>query len=125
MDIARSDVLLSTVLSLAGQLPLFLVWLVGMIMAIVRWGRHPRVSGFVLIAVFAAAGTSFVGQIVFRMLPHFNGGINLARLFPLVSGCMSILHAVSWACMLFAAFGDREPQASANPFGQQFNQPPK
>jgi hypothetical protein len=36
---------------------------------------------------------------------------------------MSILHAVAWACMLFAAFGDREPQASTNPFGQQFNQP--
>jgi hypothetical protein len=125
MEIDQSDFVFSILVTMASQLPLLLVWLVGMIMAIVRWGRHPRVSAFVLIAVFAAAATSFGGQIVFRMLPHFSDSANLSWLFPLVSGCMSILYAACWACMLFAAFAAREPRSGSSPFVQQYGQPPQ
>jgi hypothetical protein len=107
----------SILMMLAGQLPLFLVWLVGLILAIVRWGRHPRVSSFVLVAVFLAAGTSVSGQIVFRLLPQFADSSVLPNLFPFVSICMSVMHAVAWGCMLLATFSGRESHATGTPFG--------
>jgi hypothetical protein len=112
-------------LQLAGQLPLYLVWLLGLILAIVRWGRHPRVSSFVLLAVFIAAGTSLVGQAAFRLLPQLMQGASLPhQWYPVISIGMSILHAVAWSCMLLAAFSDRGAASSGSPFASGYDQPP-
>ena len=121
----RNETFFSMIMIIAGQLPMVLVWLVGLIMAIVRWGRHPRVSSFVLIAVFISAGTSFGSQIVYRLLPGLVETGDISRLFPLVSVCSSILYAVAWGCMLLAVFSDRSSASSGSPFGQQYDLPTK
>lgn len=121
---SRDDIVFSQVLMIAGQLPMFLVWLVGVILAIVRWGRHPKVSGLILVGVFAAAGATFGAQIVFRLIPIFFEGGDLGRIFPLVSVFTSLIHAFAWTCLLVAAFGDRDAMPGNAPFGAKGALPP-
>jgi hypothetical protein len=121
---SRGDFVLSQALIIAGQLPLFLVWLIGLIVAIVRWGRHPRVSGLILVGVFAAAGATFGAQIVFRLIPVLFKDGDFGRIFPLVSGFASLVHALAWTCLLLAAFSGREATPGNTPFGAQDALPP-
>jgi hypothetical protein len=122
---SRADVLFSQVLAIIAQLPLFLVWLVGLILAITRWGRHPRISGLVLVAVFAAAGATFGAQIAFRLVPLFFDAGDFGRLFPLISMFFSLIHAGAWICLLAAAFGGRADAQQTTPFAANSTLPPK
>ena len=116
MNMMSRDVVFSILVAFAWQIPMFLVWLAGLILAIARWSRHPRVSGFVLVAVFAAGGMTLATQIVFRVLPHIMDGGSFVRIYPLISAVSSLTHALAWACLLAAVFTDRD--------GTQGNLPP-
>jgi hypothetical protein len=108
-----SGTVVPTLTSIAVQLPLLLVWLVGVILAFVHWGRHPKVSLLFLIATLMlflrlVAGT-WVGIGLVRIL-HWSGmGITNIGLVQLGSRVLlSLIGAVAWGLLLVAVFGWRK-----------------
>ena len=49
------SILVDVLIQLAAQSPLLLVWLVGLILALATWNRHPMVSLLVLVAMLLVA----------------------------------------------------------------------
>ncbi len=96
-------------------LPLIVIWLVGIVLAIVTWGRHPQVSALVLIAfvLFLIDGT--VGTFLGFWMPA-----QLGR-FPREAGVLltvqallrAILNIVAWILLLAAIFAWRGSSSGA------------
>lgn len=104
--------------SLASQLPLMLVWLVGFVFAIIRWKHHPRVSLLVLFALVLA----FIGAIlsvVSGMLPliltqSMDIPMRQVATYTSVFGFLNIaLHFVMWVLLMIALFINHK--TSSNP----------
>lgn len=62
MDIGPSEMLIQFVVQIAPQLPLMMLYLIGIVTAAVRMQRHPRVSwltiiGLALLLVWSLIGT--------------------------------------------------------------------
>lgn len=101
------------------QLPLYITWLVGIVLALVRWKRHPRVSLMTVIAltsmlVLTIAFTSDNLWLPFLIKnlglgPIDIGPILLIRIIP-----EFILLPGVWIVLLAAIFGGRKPKAQAN-----------
>lgn len=98
------------------QLPTLLVWLVGLVLALVYWKRHPHasgrlVTGLVILAIVALLGTA--QNAAMPWLAQRYGASSIA----LVSGVSGIVRgviaAVGWAFMVSAVFGDRPKTAPA------------
>ncbi len=51
VQIVQAPDLMETLRSLVGAAPVFLVWLIGILFALTRWRRHPKVSLIALIAL--------------------------------------------------------------------------
>jgi hypothetical protein len=100
--------------SLAVQLPLYLVWAAGAVVAVTRYGRHPRPSTLVLIGLLALFVVR-VGQTVLDvMLPEitrlYSLSLSQIAIFIGVLGFVTtLLEAAAWALVLVAAFGWRRP----------------
>src|SRR5262249_40614246 len=97
------------------QLPLYGVYLVGLILALARWRRHPTVS---LLA--AAAFAIFLLKAPFftflrAWLPLYlreDRGVNFETVgwaLSAVNGIDLLLSAAAWVLLLFALFGWRTP----------------
>ena len=95
------------------QLPLYLVWLVGIILSIVFWKKHPTVSLLTLIALVGLLIISIVGTYTSTWLPislHAKGmstgriGIELG----IISIVSSILSTAFWILLVIALFGWRK-----------------
>ena len=99
-------------------LPLFAIWLVGIVVALARWGRHPRVSAIMVgglasmlvLNVAQRVGLSFIihsarspGQPIASMSVYLG-------IFGLVS---SLLRAGAWGAVLVALFGWRQASSAA------------
>ena len=102
-----------TLTSIAVQLPVLLMWLVGVVLAVVHWRRHPKVSLLFLIATLTlfvrlVAGT-WVGIGLVRILRQGGMGITNAGLVQLGSRAfLSLMGAVAWGLLLAAVFGWRK-----------------
>jgi hypothetical protein len=95
------------------DVPVVLVWLIGILLAIVFWKRHPRVSLLALIA--------FIGLLVLKLAGTYLNGwlpMNLDQsgwtvtqmgirqgIFALIS---AVLSAGFWSLLLAAIFGGRK-----------------
>jgi hypothetical protein len=105
-----------TLTSIVVQLPVLLVWLVGVILAFIYWGRHPKVSLlfvtgamilFVRLVVGTWAGTSL--PLILRQ-----GGMAVTRISLVQLGTqvlLSLIGAVAWGLLLGAVFGWRKRSA--------------
>ncbi len=98
--------------SLLMQVPVFLVWLVGLVLALVRWKRHPKVSLLTCIAF-----VMFFAEIPFFF--YLNFYLDWKMLVPissleLVSTVINIIEslisAAAWGLLLAAVFGWRSEQ---------------
>lgn len=104
---------LSLVTSCLGQSPLILVWLAGLFLVVTRWERYPRVSLFLLIAILVEF-VALISSIFFAvaLIPWFyQQGWGAAQIGTAVaaSGVFhSILSAIAWGLVIFAAFGWRD-----------------
>lgn len=94
------------------QLPVYLVWIVGILLAIINWRRHPRAAQLTLAALFIFFMTSIGGTAISSWLPftlHARG--MAARQMGIVSAIINIIRALFNAFafgILFAAiFGWR------------------
>ena len=95
-------VLVQVLSALIIQSPVLLVMVVGAVVAIARWRRHPRVSALVLAAVLIAALTLLTGPIISGVLCTVIGWRVLTC--ELVTATP---YAVAWGLLLAAVFGWR------------------
>jgi hypothetical protein len=106
--------------SLIIQSPLFLVWLVGAVVALVRLPKHAAVSVLLLIG-FALMFLGSIGSAVaYAWLPRLmaarHGGVEHAQLiYGAVGFANCLLHAVGWVLVLVAVFGWRPRPGRQSP----------
>jgi hypothetical protein len=105
-------------------LPLYLLWLLGIILALVRWRRHPTVSilaglAFVILILNAMAST-----ITIAWLPgYLQTGQNysaeqVATILAGVLVCFNSISALAWALILVAIFAERNrPERVTDMYG--------
>ncbi len=107
---------------LSGQLthaPLYIVWLVAIIIAIVRWSHHPRASLIAIIAIVSLWVVTTGSMFVFMWLPRTlrakgMGMSEVAQASTIVSLVSYLLQAGCWAGIVVAMFGWRH-QGIASP----------
>jgi hypothetical protein len=104
------------------QLPVFIVWLVGIILSVVYWRRHPKVSLLALIAITAFFVTSLFGSALTTWLPIMlqRRGWAMTRLsavLAIVSLVRSIVNAALWGLLIAAIFGWRSERGSVTENG--------
>lgn len=91
------------------QIPVFIVWIVGGIMAIARWQRHPRPSLLLVVALSIFLLRALVVPIASFSLVH--GDLGFERM-GMAQGVVSVVSAlvavVAWILVLAAALGWRE-----------------
>lgn len=100
---------------LATQAPLYVMWLIGVVLALVRWQNHPRVSLLMMIGLGVAGATPIVGA---ALGMWFQLAIDAGRMPALYVGTFlaafnsvrSLLNAAAIGLLLAAAFVER-PQA--------------
>ena len=83
------------------QTPVYLVWLVGVILALVGWKKHPSVSLVALIAFVML----FLLAIVTELIAVRNG-VNGLR--PGLAFLEALIRAGAWGLVLAAVFGWRK-----------------
>ncbi len=98
---------------IAWALPMFVVYAVGITLAIVNLSRHPRPAIMVLVACAVMLVTTVASKALF-----YFGGLELYRgdAYLVVTVVTTLIHASGWAVVLVAAFtGRRESGPAAIP----------
>ena len=105
---------MESLLSYVGHLPMFLVYVVGIVLAIVYWRRCPRAAAMVLIAcVLLPASTVAWDGIVSSMIRESS---TVGAQMTAVWLVYSVVQAAGWLLILAAVFtGRREADLSRNP----------
>jgi hypothetical protein len=97
----------------ATQLPLYVVWLIGIIVAVVRWSKHPRASllalcGLLIFLVWGL-GSALLGPWIQMTLLHSAPGLDrmglLIRLGDLLG---ALVRGAAWVMVIAAIFWGRE-----------------
>jgi len=114
---ASNEWLFSLLMGVGRMLPMFLVWLVGLVIALVRWRRHPGVSALVVAAVAVAGMTSIATQVLYTVLPRYWDAAQFAKVAGIVGLGSTLVHACAWGCMLTAVFIGRSSAPDQAAFG--------
>jgi hypothetical protein len=83
------------------QTPVYLVWLIGMVLALVGWKKHPAVSLVSLIAFVVLSLLALVTQ-----LTTAHHGVNWTQTG--IAFVEALVRAVAWGLVLAAVFGWRK-----------------
>ena len=94
------------------ETPVFLVWLAGLVVAVTRWQRHPRVSLLTLIAIITLLLNTWIGTIlnvqIPTMLSQWGWSVGEMGTFFMIKGFIqAVVAAVGYGLLLFALFGWR------------------
>lgn len=113
-----SSLLLAAAASLLTHIPVFLVWLVGAILALVRPSVPRRVAGFLVGGLAAHLLVSVVGTGISVILPTklMTGGASTAQVgvyLAIWSAAWNLVSAAAWVLVLLAVFAEREPSTGA------------
>jgi MFS family permease len=102
---------LSTVLGSLGvllaQAPVYIVWLVGIAIAAVRYKRHPRVSLLAIIGLGGSLLLSIANALLTVILPQQFAINEVASAFAILGVCSGLIYMVLWGLILAAIFGWR------------------
>ncbi|MCU0874447.1 MAG: hypothetical protein MUE50_19095 [Pirellulaceae bacterium] len=109
---ASDEWVFSLLMSLGRMLPMFLVWFIGLVIALVRWPRCPAVSLLVVAASVLAGMTSVATQVIYMVLPRYWDAAGFARIAGIIGVASAFVHACAWVCMLAAAFLGRAKEPS-------------
>lgn len=106
---------LPTLVTYLIQLPLLLVWLVGIILAGVYWRRNPVVSLLALVAISMLFLESLVATYLNLWLPVMlsqrGWGAGRIGTFLAAKGLLqSVMSAVAWGLLIAAIFGWRKAE---------------
>lgn len=106
---------LSTLFSvLLFRTPLFLLWLVGIVLAILRFGRHPRVSISVILGLFVLFVSTLIAltvPILFNQIVRELSGPQTASVLTFLLWLQRaplVLDFVGWLLILVGIFADRK-----------------
>jgi hypothetical protein len=94
-------------------LPLYLLWLLGIILALVRWQRHPTVSILAGLAFVILIVNSMASTFTTAWLPgYLQTGQNysaeqVASVLLVVRVFFNLISALAWALILVAIFAER------------------
>ncbi|MCX7048028.1 MAG: hypothetical protein NTX50_21395 [Candidatus Sumerlaeota bacterium] len=108
----QDSILTPILMNLVMLIPMFLVFLAGIILALVRWNRHPLVSiltciGFAIICLMLIAVTSLNNWLPRYMARSGEAAPNLGAMFNIIHIIGSILGACGWGFILAAIFMGR------------------
>ena len=96
------------------QLPVLLIWLVGLALALARWQRHPKVSRLALIAFVGFLLSSTIDYLTTLMpITLVEQGWNFDQVgiaMAIVGLTKSVIAAVLWGLVLAAIFGWRRQE---------------
>ena len=111
------DYLLPLLGQYAIQSPLLLVWIVGMILALVRWQRDRRASILIFIVCALSIVDLLIGSYLSVALPIIltrtgQSAAQIGAMFGVIGIVRSALHTVLWAMVLFAVFARRKTDAA-------------
>lgn len=98
--------------ALLPQIPLYLAYLVGSTIALMRWSRHPRASLYLLISIFVSFITQIIVTAVQVWLPYYLITLNTdsrsyAYYFYGLSVIANLIHALTFGLLLLAVFSER------------------
>ncbi len=97
-------------MDMVGRLPVFTIWMVGIVIAIARWRRHPRSSLSMIIGLVLF----IMGALVFGLIHHLlldrlmmNGASpeTIQRTLIPLQLTAAVVHVAGWILVLLAAFG--------------------
>jgi hypothetical protein len=93
------------------QLPLYLVWLIGMFLALVRWRRHPTPSLLALIAFILFLTSAISGTLLFAWVLWQRDSTEITRgwMFSFIALGRTVVNTGAWVLLLLALFGWRTP----------------
>ena len=100
------------------RLPLFLLWLVGIGIAVFRWRVHPRVSISVIVGLIIlsiTAGISFLFSVVFpQLVQSYVENRLLINFILFMQRVVPLLDLAGWVLVLFAIFSGRRVAESVS-----------
>ena len=95
---------------LMSTLPLMIAWLVGIVIAIVRWKKNPKASLLTLLALVVLMGVHIVLTVFntsFHSIATINGmnPMTVRTISIVVQVLLSLVNAGAWVMLLAAIFG--------------------
>jgi hypothetical protein len=106
--------IIATLTVLATSTPIYIAWLVGLILAIVNWKKMPKASLLTVIAIVILFLAGVAGQVFSLNYPitAHESGLSYAKI-SLVMGIVRIIDVLlttaCWGMLLAAIFGRRNP----------------
>ena len=102
--------ILAILVQLLYSLPLIIVWLVGVILAIVSWQRHPHLSMLVVITFLLFIFVEIINDIVNVSLPAFIDNFHISiETFEIIRGVLNLIVSIPlWTLLIWAIFGWRK-----------------
>ena len=91
---SSNEWLFSLLMSVGRMLPMFIVWFIGLVIAVVRWPRCPAVSLLVFVAILVAGFASIATQVFYTRPSALGDTMNSARIAS--SRASSVLPALSY-----------------------------
>jgi hypothetical protein len=104
--------IIATLTVLAVSIPIYIVWLVGLILAIVNWKKMPKASLLTVIAIVILFLAGVAGQVFslnYPIMAH-ESGLSYAKigLVTAIVGIANVLLTTAcWGMLLAAIFGRR------------------
>lgn len=101
------------------RLPLFILWFVGFVLAIIRWKRNGRASLFAVIGFFILSTSTFFLTLFPPLVGELSKDYSETRVF--VNFMLSsmrvfpFLDAIGWVFILFAIFSGRKLEIKQEP----------
>jgi len=96
--------------NLLAQVPLYIVWVVGIVLAVSRWSKQPKVSLYCLIAFGLLFFQSLLGTFLNIWLTTRHSMDNLSTLFMIKGFFHQIVFIIAFIFILLAIFSSREKQ---------------
>jgi hypothetical protein len=112
------DRLLDILYWFVGSCPLYILYIVGIVIALTRWSRNPRPALLTLLAFVGLFVLSVIGMLVFTQLPRTlleSGNMDFATYRIVVVAIhlvISVLNALLLGLLLLAVFVSRRHEAA-------------
>ena len=101
------------------RLPLFLLWFIGAVIAVIRWKRHPRNSIFALIGFIVLSISTFFATLfpplLGELMKDFSENRTLAEIILTSMRIFPFLDAFGWLFILTAIFSGRKLETKQEP----------
>jgi hypothetical protein len=107
-----------TVTAFLFQIPIFLVWIVTLILALVFWQKHPKISALVVIVVLGFLTLNLIDTPLNLWLPLYLreqglGVQQISIIYLARTVVTNLLTAVLWILLTVAVFGWRKKEQQA------------